>query len=246
MSELVSCRYNPIHKVKRSRLMFHEEKCPNKNTDLIKTCLYNPNHKIHKNIFDEHLNTCPNRPNIDLEQQEKLKAYVENKQKQAEINKILYSQANLQNNSVRTVSDNTDERKRINNKEERTNANDDQEKKKKEVINNKEKIRKEEKEMMKVIDDSDSNNEKQTVLKNEEITNKFEEEKLNENYLNRKMKFDVDYKYDKYHSAEEKLYNNENNENIKIEKKENSDSDDESSSKEEECDYKGEEFNNFF
>jgi hypothetical protein len=226
--------------------MFHEEKCPNKNTDLIKTCLYNPNHKIHKDIFNEHLNTCPNRPNIGLEQQEKLKAYVENKQKQAEINRIIYSQTNFQNNNVRTVSDNTNEMK-INDKiQVKVDPNDDEEKNLKEVINNKEKIRKEEKEMMKVIDDNDSNNDKRNVIENEEIINKYEEEKITENYLNRKTKFDAAYKYDEYHSAEEKLYNNENNDQIKLEKKEISDSDDESSSKEEEGDYKGEEFNNFF
>lgn len=249
MSELVSCRYNPSHKVKRSRLMFHEEKCPNKNTNIIKTCLYNPNHKIHKDIFDDHLNTCPDRPDFDKAQQEKLRAYVENKEKQAEINRIINSNTILENNNNNKKTNYIDEKSKDEKYHREKNLYIDEEEKKKEVIFTKEKIRREEKEKIRLINDSDSYNEKSigkglevNIIKREEE----EEQKTSERYLNRKTNFDISYKNDEYHSAEDKLYNTEYNNDNNLKNNENSDSDDNSQSQEKKLDYQGEEFNNFF
>ena len=82
MSQLVSCRYNPSHKVKSSKLMFHEDKCPNKNTDKIKSCPFNPNHKIHRDKFEDHMNTCPNKPEVDFKFHNELRNYAENRVKE--------------------------------------------------------------------------------------------------------------------------------------------------------------------
>ena len=55
MSDLVSCRYNKNHKVKRSRLVIHEYKCPDKdrNPDII-VSPFDPNEKINIKNYEKH------------------------------------------------------------------------------------------------------------------------------------------------------------------------------------------------
>ena len=66
------CRYNPNHKMKPSRLLIHEQKCPDrlKKQDLYRLCPYNPNHKIEKEKYEKHILECENKPKITLEEQE--------------------------------------------------------------------------------------------------------------------------------------------------------------------------------
>ena len=66
------CRYNPNHKMKQSRLLIHEQKCPDrlKKQDLYRLCPYNPNHKIEKEKYEKHILECENKPKITLEEQE--------------------------------------------------------------------------------------------------------------------------------------------------------------------------------
>ena len=66
------CRYNSNHKMKPSRLLIHEQKCPDrlKKQDLYRLCPYNPNHKIEKEKYEKHILECENKPKITLEEQE--------------------------------------------------------------------------------------------------------------------------------------------------------------------------------
>lgn len=55
MSDLVPCRYNPNHKVKRSRLVIHEYKCPNRFEGKVLVCPLDPNEKINAADYDKHV-----------------------------------------------------------------------------------------------------------------------------------------------------------------------------------------------
>ncbi len=60
--EFATCRYNPNHKnIKKSRLMMHEFKCPDKNNSL-KCCIYNPSHKFLITEIESHQINCPDKP----------------------------------------------------------------------------------------------------------------------------------------------------------------------------------------
>ena len=73
MSEnyLTECRYNKYHKVKRTKLVFHEFKCPDKNSS-IGTCIFNPNHKFPIAEMETHKLNCNNRPDRPIIRQENL------------------------------------------------------------------------------------------------------------------------------------------------------------------------------
>lgn len=56
---LVQCRYNKYHKVKRTKLVMHELDCPDKR-ETIETCLLNPGHKYPVTEREIHKATCEN------------------------------------------------------------------------------------------------------------------------------------------------------------------------------------------
>ena len=65
MTHLVSCRYNPIHKVKKSKLIIHEYKCPDRFNLNIIVCPFDPNEKIHINDYNNHINLKIDKVNYD-------------------------------------------------------------------------------------------------------------------------------------------------------------------------------------
>ena len=79
MSDLVCCRYNPNHKVKKSRLTIHEYKCPDKNNSKVVVSPFDPNEKINVKDYDEHVRK--HQPKIDNNLKEAIQNYIrENKQ----------------------------------------------------------------------------------------------------------------------------------------------------------------------
>ena len=72
--ELVECRYNPNHIVKKSRIEIHEQKCPDrlKKQNEYKLCPYNPRHHIKKELFEKHKLECENRPKISIEEEKEI------------------------------------------------------------------------------------------------------------------------------------------------------------------------------
>lgn len=234
MSELVCCRYNPSHRVKSSRLMFHEDKCPDKNNIKIRVCLYNPNHKVSREKFDQHLKECPNRPNIDNATEERMKLYVENKLKSTYFSSKDNIIANYDRNEDR--SSDQDIRQLIKQDEIKKEIKEEVEKiperkiiKKEE--DNKNDIKKEAKAIKRMFEDAEESECCQ-------ITKTDEGEYNNEKFLNKKIKAEDDIfkvvvpkredeDLNKVKVEEDKLL-------LKIFKKE------------EEILYEGEDFNNFF
>jgi hypothetical protein len=81
---LVACRYNPNHKMKQTRLLIHEESCPDKKGKNLKMCPYNPVHKVAPENYERHKQICDQRPKVDPEVEQELKEYLKNLNKQKE------------------------------------------------------------------------------------------------------------------------------------------------------------------
>lgn len=73
---LVACRYNANHKMKSSRLLIHEDQCPDRKSKVLKICPFNPVHKLAPESFEKHKRECPHRPVIDTELEQELKEYL--------------------------------------------------------------------------------------------------------------------------------------------------------------------------
>lgn len=61
MNDLISCSFNPKHKIKASNKNIHEGKCPDRK-DLYQVCKFNPTHRILKTQFENHVKNCPSKP----------------------------------------------------------------------------------------------------------------------------------------------------------------------------------------
>ncbi len=87
MSDLVCCRYNKNHKVKRSRLVIHEYKCPDKdkNPNII-VSPFDPNEKIHIKNYEKHCKKYEQK--IDDELKEKMKEYIKDKNNEDNYQKL--------------------------------------------------------------------------------------------------------------------------------------------------------------
>ena len=84
MSDLVPCRYNPKHKVKRSRLVIHEYKCPNRFEGKVVVCPLDPNEKINIADYDKHVKEHTYRlgiNNLDFNPSQNKKKNNENKRR---------------------------------------------------------------------------------------------------------------------------------------------------------------------
>lgn len=73
---LVKCRYNPNHQMKSSRLLIHEDKCPDRGSKILRACPYNPVHKVTPFNFEAHKRECPQRPIVDGNTERELKEYL--------------------------------------------------------------------------------------------------------------------------------------------------------------------------
>jgi len=100
---LVACRYNKNHKVKNSRLLFHERTCPNKDTEKVVVCSYDPSHKIKATLINEHEKTCPRRPKEDKDLLSEMEMYINS---QTQINRNINNNSNNVNmeNSVNSTN----------------------------------------------------------------------------------------------------------------------------------------------
>lgn len=76
---LASCRYNPNHKMKQTRLLIHEEQCPDKKGKVLKTCPFNPIHKVSPDNYDKHKKSCPNAPKVDKDLEDEMREYIRNR-----------------------------------------------------------------------------------------------------------------------------------------------------------------------
>ena len=99
---LVSCRYNKNHKVKNSRLLFHEKDCPDRDTENVVVCAYDPSHKVKASLKNQHEKTCPRRPKEDKNLLDEMENYINN---QVQLNRNLnYPVNNNSNISVNSTN----------------------------------------------------------------------------------------------------------------------------------------------
>ena len=77
MSDMVTCRYNKAHKVKRTRLFIHEAKCPDAKLSNLQTCPYNAQHKVSFENMEAHKKKCPDKPQIDPKIMNEMKKYIQ-------------------------------------------------------------------------------------------------------------------------------------------------------------------------
>ena len=64
---LVSCPFNPAHKVKKCRLITHKKICPDKENKGYVICPYNPSHHVSIENLEKHKDKCPNKVILNSE-----------------------------------------------------------------------------------------------------------------------------------------------------------------------------------
>lgn len=84
MDSIVDCRYNKNHRIRQSRLLIHEQKCPDKKCSKMVNCPYNPRHKVSFLKFENHKKTCPDKPHLDELLQNEMQAYIQQMKKQSD------------------------------------------------------------------------------------------------------------------------------------------------------------------
>jgi len=62
--------------MKTSRLLIHEDSCPDKKSKFLKMCPYNPIHKMNPESYENHKMICPQRPIVDKAIEKELKEYL--------------------------------------------------------------------------------------------------------------------------------------------------------------------------
>jgi hypothetical protein len=101
---LVSCRHNPNHKVKPSKLLIHEGNCPDRSKRPLSVCPYNPIHKVLPENIENHKRDCPNKPKVDKETEKEIREYI--KSKNAEKTKTTNFQTNVHSADIRSTNSN--------------------------------------------------------------------------------------------------------------------------------------------
>ena len=145
--DLVPCPFNPIHKVKKCRLITHKKKCPDRNKNGFLQCPYNANHIVTIPNLEKHKQICPNKVIINPDLEKEMIAYIKNLKN----NKKKYNPLNNYGNNDK-----------IENKENLGNNCNKIEKKISKNINNKNKIK----------NKKNNNHIKETTINLENMTNK--------------------------------------------------------------------------
>ncbi len=91
--------------MKSSRLLIHEDKCPDRNSKILKMCPYNPMHKVSPFNFEAHKRECPQRPKVDENLERELKEYLKT---QCHLNNNNNSTKVSGNPNTKTVASNVD------------------------------------------------------------------------------------------------------------------------------------------
>ena len=78
-NDLVSCPFNPSHKVKKSRLITHKKICPDKDNKGYVLCPYNQSHHVSIKNLEKHKEKCPNKVILDSELEKEMEEFIKNK-----------------------------------------------------------------------------------------------------------------------------------------------------------------------
>ena len=77
--DLVSCPFNPSHKVKRCRLITHKKICPDKDIKGFVSCPYNPSHHVSIENLEKHKEKCPSKVILNSELEKEMEEFIKNK-----------------------------------------------------------------------------------------------------------------------------------------------------------------------
>ena len=86
-NDIVSCPFNPNHKVKRCRLITHKKICPDKEIKGFVQCPYNPNHHVTIENLEKHKAKCPNKIVINSDLEKEMEDFLKNKKNEKGITK---------------------------------------------------------------------------------------------------------------------------------------------------------------
>ena len=86
-NDLVTCPFNPAHKVKRCRLITHKKICPDKDNKGLVQCPYNPSHLVNVENFEKHKSKCPSKVTLNSELEKEMEEFIKNK-KNGKIEKV--------------------------------------------------------------------------------------------------------------------------------------------------------------
>lgn len=101
---IVQCRYNPNHKMKISRLLIHEDSCPDSKGKLLLSCPYNPVHKLKPGNFENHKKECPQRPKVDEQLEKEMREFMKNQTKTKTNNNTHTSDNHSQSQNQQTLN----------------------------------------------------------------------------------------------------------------------------------------------
>ena len=78
-NDLISCPYNPKHRMKKSRLITHKKICKDKEKLGLVQCPFNPAHdNISIKNLEKHKEICPDRVVIDKNLAQEMESYIKN------------------------------------------------------------------------------------------------------------------------------------------------------------------------
>ena len=78
-NDLVTCPFNPAHKVKKCRLITHKKICPDKEINGFVLCPYNSSHHVSIENLEKHKDKCPNKVVLNSELEKEMEIYIKNK-----------------------------------------------------------------------------------------------------------------------------------------------------------------------
>ena len=221
MSSLVACRYNPNHRMKPSKREIHEQKCPDRFKKKLVYCPYDPLELIEEKELENHKKICKNRPRIsekdekEIENAKKLNDLATEKE-QIQYARQKYYKGCVEEPEIEGLGNRKQQKKKANkkikakftefNKQEenkivdaadKADNNDSFEANENHNIEN---FPEDEHFDLGIEKDNEENN-KKSVKKNkedkqEENSNKIEESKNKNNFINKQNKGSSFYKYD--------------------------------------------------
>jgi hypothetical protein len=88
--------------VKQTRLLIHEDTCPDRIKSNLRICPYNPIHKISAEKYESHKKVCDQRPKIDEDLQKEMREFIKNKNLEENKSENVFSSYSNQNQNLPT------------------------------------------------------------------------------------------------------------------------------------------------
>ena len=127
-NDLISCPFNPNHKVKRCRLITHKKICPDKEIKGFVLCPFNPNHHVALDNLENHKDKCPNKVLINSDLEKEMEDFIKSKRNEKVITKFVVGEVknyeeNFENNQNKIEGLKTKKKKKKTKKSKKENKN---------------------------------------------------------------------------------------------------------------------------